>query len=368
VDNVLELSNLVCQINLEHIPHWDLEDVSAAMREPFPELTLLKLRSYEKFLDFPMPVLPDSFVGGSAPRLRELLLEHISFPGLPKLLLSTTQLVHLTLLNIPHSGYFSPDAMRTALSTLTNLESLRLDFQSPQSRPNRTSRRPFPPIRFVLPVLTIFVFRGVSEYLDDLVARIDSPLLDNLYITFFNQILFDTPQLIQFISRTPLKALEKASVSFEDGAANIYLSSRTNRHRGLNVRIPCTELDWKVSSLEQVCALCLPPLSVLEDLDISEHPYVHSYCQDNVENTLWLELLHPFTAVKNLYLSEEVAQHIVPALQELVGGRATEVLSTLQNIFLEGLEPSGPIREGIGQFVSGRQFTGHPVAVSRWNP
>jgi hypothetical protein len=212
------------------------------------------------------------------------------------------------------------------------------------------------------------VFRGVSEYLDDLVARIDSPLLDNLYITFFNQILFDTPQLIQFISRTPLKALEKASVSFEDGAANIYLSSRTNRHRGLNVRIPCTELDWKVSSLEQVCALCLPPLSVLEDLDISEHPYVHSYCQDNVENTLWLELLHPFTAVKNLYLSEEVAQHIVPALQELVGGRATEVLSTLQNIFLEGLEPSGPIWEGIGQFVSGRQFTGHPVAVSRWNP
>jgi hypothetical protein len=56
----------------------------------------------------------------------------------------------------------------------------------------------------------------------------------------------------------------------------------------------------------------------------------------------------------------------VPALQELVGGRTTELLPTLQNVFLEGLESSGPVHEGIGQFVSGRQVTGHTIAVSRW--
>ena len=370
LDNVLKLSNRVCQIQFRHIFDEDLSAISAAMQKPFPELTVLKLRSYRRFSQyFPVPVLPDSFLGGSAPRLRFLLLDCIPFPGLLKLLLTTTQLVHLSLSDIPHSGCFSPDAMFIALSRLTSLELLRLEFQSPQSCPARTSRRPLPPTRFILPVLTFFEFKGVSEYLDDLVARVDAPLLNNLYTTLFNQIVFDTPQVIQFISRIPtLNALNKASISLEDGATSIHISSRTTSHRGLNVRIQCKELDWQISALEQVCTFCLPPLSALEDLYISEEPSWQPYWQDNIENPLWLELLHPFTAVKNLYLSEEVARRIVPALQELVGGRATEVLPALQNIFLAGLEPSGPIKEGIGRFVATRQgTTSHPVAVSRWN-
>jgi hypothetical protein len=105
----------------------------------------------------------------------------------------------------------------------------------------------------------------------------------------------------------------------------------------------------------------------LEDLYIHERPSWESYWQDNVENTQWLELLRPFTDVKNLYLSKQFAPRIAPALQELVGDRTTEVLPTLQNIFLEELEPSGPIQEAIGQFVSARQVTGQPVAVSHWD-
>jgi hypothetical protein len=132
------------------------------------------------------------------------------------------------------------------------------------------------------------------------------------------------------------------------------------------VKISCRELDWQLSSLEQVCTLSLPPLSTLEGLSIYEGSFSRSHWQDNIENVLWLELLHPFRAVKNLYLSEEFARRIGPALQELVGSRATEVLPTLQNIFLEGLEPSGPVQEGIQQFVATRQVTGDPIAVSLW--
>jgi hypothetical protein len=64
-------------------------------------------------------------------------------------------------------------------------------------------KRPPPLTRSVLSALTDFRFKGVSEYLEDLVARIDAPLLRELYITLFNQIVFDTPQFVQFISRTP---------------------------------------------------------------------------------------------------------------------------------------------------------------------
>jgi hypothetical protein len=55
------------------------------------------------------PVIPDSFLDGSAPRLRIFTFNNIPFPELPKLLLSATHLVHLRLFNIPHSGYISPE-------------------------------------------------------------------------------------------------------------------------------------------------------------------------------------------------------------------------------------------------------------------
>jgi hypothetical protein len=58
---------------------------------------------------------------------------------------------------------------------------------------------------------------------------------------------------------------------------------------------------------------------------------------------LWLELLHPFVALKNLYVSKKFVPHIAPTLQDLVGGRSTEVLPTLENIFLEGFQPLGPV-------------------------
>jgi hypothetical protein len=71
--------------------------------------------------------------------------------------------------------------------------------------------------------------------------------------------------------------------------------------------------------------------------------------------------------VKNLYLSKELAPSVVPALQDLVGGRTTEVFPNLQNIFLEELQESGPVQEGIGKFIGARQATGHPITVSRWD-
>jgi len=128
-------------------------------------------------------------------------------------------------------------------------------------------------------------------------------------------------------------------------------------------------LDWLLSSLEQVCTSCLPPFSTSEDLYICEIPYSLPDWQDgsdDFEKSQWLGLLRPFTAAKNLYLSEQLAPRIVPALQELVGGRTTEVLPAVENIFLEGLRPLGPVQEGIEKFVAMRQVTGHPIAVTRW--
>ena len=360
---VLERSKRVVEINLFQADNSDLEEVLAAMQVPFPELTVLLLRSS----DGKVSALPDSFLGGSAPRLQSFTLFRIPFPGLSKFLLSTTHLFSLYLDNIPHSGYISPKEIVTALSTCASLAELTLVFESPRSRPHWASRPPPPVTRSVLPALMSFAFKGVGEYLDDVVARIDTPQLVRLETTFFNQIVFDTPQFIQFISRMPtLKTYERALVVFENGTASFILSSRTSDYGCLKVKIPCIELDWQISSMEQVCTSCLPPLSTSEDLYIYELPSSPPVWQDNIENALWLELLHPISAVKNLYLSEKFASRIVPALQER---RTTEitVLPALQNIFLEELQPSGLVQKGIQQFVATRQATGNPIAVSRWD-
>jgi hypothetical protein len=360
---VLEYSDRVREIDFTYLPTLGhmcistshLEKLSAAMQGPFPELTSLRLNSYGEV------VLPDSFLGGSTPSLRFLRLDGIPFPGLPKLLLSATHLVQLYLQSIPHSGYISPEAMSTVLPRLTSLTELTLGFHSPRSRPDRTTLRPPLPTPYILPVLAYFRFNGDNEYFDDLMTHIDAPQLNRLYITFFNDIVFYIPQFFKFIYRTPrLKAPKEAHVTFDGHTAMFRLKSAS--YEILNVEISCRELDWQVSSLVQIFTSCLPPFSTLEDLYIRKGLYPQA---GNIENVVWLELLHPFRAVKNLYLSEEFAIRIVQALQELVGGSATEVLPSLQNIFLEGIEPSGLIQEGIRKFVATRQITSHPIVVSR---
>jgi hypothetical protein len=364
---LLEHNHCVCQISLD-VSNPQLEEVAATMQVPFPELTNLQLSSYDEMV----PVLHDSFLGGSAPRLRRLHLGGIQFPGLPKLLLSATHLVELYLVDIPHSWYIPPETMVIALSTLINLKSLSLMFQFPRSRPDGEIRCPSPPTRSVLPVLTYFVFNGLNEYLEDFVARIDAPLLNSLFVTLLNQMVFYTTQFTRFIGRTPeLKAFKEAHVSFDYNAAQVELSS-TSGCRVLNVTVPCGGLEQQLLSLQRACTSSLPPLSTSEDLYVCKasdwQPNWKDRlqdAQDNFENTLWLELFRPFIAVRNLYLSEDIVPRIVPALQQAVIG-GTMVLPTLQNIFLEELEPSGPIREAIEQFVAARQVTSHPIAVSCW--
>ena len=343
-----------------------LEKVLAAMQVPFPEMTKLLLLAYHE----PPPVIPDSFLGGSAPRLRVFELKSISFLGLPKLLLSATHLVHLHLYLIPHSGYISPEAMVALLSVLSSLETLYLGFESPQSHPNLESRRLPPLKRSVIPSLTKFIFNGVSEYLEDLVTCIDAPRLDHSRIIFFNQIDFDGPRLAHFIDRTPaFRACDKAHVQFDDRYVHIGLAYRTHERDYVPsvIGISCIEPDWQLSSIEQVRNSSFPPLSTVQDLYIQHQYYKLVWKNDAIENTLWLELLLPFTTVKDLYLSKEFAPGIAAALQELVGDRITEVLSSLQNIFVEKLEPSGRLQESIGKFVTARRLSGHPVAISVWN-
>jgi hypothetical protein len=158
--------------------------------------------------------------------------------------------------------------MVTGLSALTRLKMLKIEFrESPRSRPDQ----PSPPqsTRTVLPALNSFDFEGVSEYLEDLISRIDAPLLSDLHIKFFYQPIFNTPRLCSFISRAEkLRSPSRACIAFNSGFVNISLTEADCSW--LSLWILCQASDQQLPSLTQVCNSPFLSLFNLERLEICE--------------------------------------------------------------------------------------------------
>ena len=361
ISATLKHHHRISKIDLWGVPNSFLKEFGA-MKNSFPALTELTLQSYETY---PL-VLPDSFLLGCAPRLRILSLCGISFPALPKLFLSTSDLVELHLQHVPPSGYISPEELATSLSVLPRLKFVWLVHQSPPSWAHRENPRPPLFTRVILPSLTKFHFNGHSEYLERIVSQIEGPLLDYTRITFSGQLAFDTPQLRHFISRTKVfKAPHRADIEFSGNRVGVALFRRKGivDHKTLELEIPCSRSSRQISAITHVCNSPLPPSPTLERLGIYETKFIKPEWQDNILSTQWLQLFHPFSSVKNLFLSEKLVQLVAPALQELTGERVTEVLPALQNLFLQGPELSETVQEAIGQFTASRQLSDCPVAV-----
>jgi hypothetical protein len=199
------------------------------------------------------------------------------------------------------------------------------------------------------------------------VTQIDAPLLKHISVRFLNQLIFNISQLPKFLCRTEtFTGLDQARVSFYDRSIGVELSRQAEANSAkLELSISCRNLDWQLSSLAQVCNSAFPTLSTLERLSLGPDIYSKDLLRglDNIENTQWLELLHPFANVKNLHLLKNSLPCVAPALQELTGERATEVLPALQDLFLDGIKTSRPVEEAIEQFVATRQVSGHPVAI-----
>ena len=360
----LEHPDRVRKIWLSRLTCPQLEGLASKMQEPFPALTMLQLST-----DGTAPALPDMFLGGSTPHLQRLDLEGIPFPRLPRLLSSATDLSYLSLWEIPHTGYISPEAMVTCLSTLTRLTRLRIGFESPTSRPDR--RGPPPLTRVILPALVQLEFHGVSEYLEDFVARIDAPRLLALDISFFHQLIYDVQQLPHFISHAgSLRSSSHAEVVIAHNRIDIKFdpSERTPRDlkSSLQLGIHCGEVDWQVSFMAQICNQLSFLPSIVEQLDINVGIYLESTLQVDMEDTQWLELFRPFTAVRTLRIRYQLQSLVLPALQKLTGERATEVLPALDSLYLEVYPPPGSDQQAIESFVAARQHSDPPVAVRHW--
>ncbi|KAH9958200.1 hypothetical protein BC827DRAFT_1156896 [Russula dissimulans] len=341
------------------------ERIAKLMQVPFRGLTFLSLWSDN--LKGITPGLPNAFLGGRAPRLKDLCLIGISFPGLPTLLQSTRDLTSLRLLEIPDDGYISPHAMATCFAELSSLKVLCIEFHAPTLRHDQRHERLPPLVHVILPSLTRFHFRGASEYLESLVAQIDAPLLSHVNITLFNQIIFHIPHLSQFISRMEVVKSAKAAELESSFGNGISVTVTTLDQPGaasggplgyfLSLRIPCGGLDWQISSMAQICSQS-SLLSSVEHLDIRAD-FLRLDWQGDMDSSLWLELFRSFTSVKMLGISGELGPHVAPALEKVAKETVTEMLPELCELQFECCQKSAPV-EG---FVTARRKSGRPVVV-----
>ncbi|KAH9028410.1 hypothetical protein EDB84DRAFT_1563134 [Lactarius hengduanensis] len=333
-----------------------LEDSARVIGKPFSALTHLWLTSN----DDKVPTLPDEFLGLPAPSLRVVHLEGISFPALPRLLSSALGLVDLRLLDIPRDHHISPGVLVSSLAALTGLRTLLIGFRSPT--PSSRTIRQDPMTRIGLPSLTTFGFHGVKEYLEDLVAQIDTPQLDYFRISYFNRLDFQVPQLSRFIVRTQslyLARFKRARVDF--GANNVYVSLYCEREELLeshfSLQISCQGLDWQVSHVAQTLSQSAALLSNVGDLSIDARE-LSPGGKDYMDDTEWLDLLRPFTAVETLHVSRKLAGHVARGLKGVTGDMVIEILPSLYSLSLED-EPLTSVE----RFVEVRRLSGRPVTI-----
>ncbi|KAI0270094.1 hypothetical protein BGY98DRAFT_1179958 [Russula aff. rugulosa BPL654] len=320
VDNIvaaLEQRDRVCRIRLDEIPSGKMDMFVPAMLGPFPALEGIFLYAD----DSAMAVVPDSFLGGSAPQLQRLIFHAIPYPGLPTLLSSARNLVDIHLSGILRSGYISPEVMVTCLSAMPRLSFLCLQFDSPESFPNGKRRRQPSLARSTLPVLHELIFLGVDEYFEDFVARIDTPQIRVLETTLFHRHLYEFSQLSQFIGRVEVfKSPARADIELSYETAKVIVCQRTGTDGRARLVLGLSSSLLPFSDVESLAIS-----SVMDQLQQSEWGPI-------AEGFTLLNLLRPFTAVKVLDIDRNSLTPVASTLKEVVKERMTEIFSAIREL------------------------------------
>lgn len=328
------------------------------MLEPFPALASL----YLGYGGHVPPALPEALLGRYAPSLQTIVLYSIAFPALPALLLSAPRLTSIRLWKVPITGYISPATMAVCLAALPRLEDLCIEFQSGVNDMGSSSLT-----RTILPSLTTFHFKGVSEYLENFIARIDAPVLQTLSITFYD-VVSRIPQLHRFLSCAERpKPPSRVVVEFDYWRVELKFIPSDN----FELAIKYDNLAGQVSSMAAVCRELGPLLSHVERLDLhgKRLPSYPVWQDDTIPTGIqWMGLFCPFTAVESLYVSKKLEPLVAPALEEITRERPAAVFPKLRTLFLEELQPSGPVREAIEAFVATRWLSDRPVAFQQRLP
>ena len=317
-----------------------LREKLSSIERPFSELEELIILSRESV----QLTLPSTFRWG--PHLRTLHFTRIALPALPQLLYSSRNLIDLQLHEVIDTWHIPPATLVNALSVMAQLQSLSLHFLStanhiPSLLPSGD--------RIILPVLTHLNFRGISAYLEGLVARFDSPGLKDIEITFFHNRIFDVSKLSEFIDRIRMqKSHCRADILSSERIVSISLT-QPRAPTCLEVQVLCETLCEQVYSMSQICSHLSTFMSRVKDLRINVTRPPSE--QDGVDGERWLDLIDSFAAVQSFHLAGNLSTNIVLALQPPERWRKT-VLPVLHKLCIREPGPyNASLRKTVVSFV-----------------
>ena len=312
-----------------------------------------------------------------APVLRRLSLHGISLStGLP-LPSSAIALSTLSLTRIGASSYFSLGHLVTQLQCLPHLEELSIDFAFSKYLPGNEgelllSSNPL----VILPTLRQLTFGGEDVYLDNLVARINIPLLEQLTLTLPFDFTYTIVNLAEFIHRAEGFQCIVAKIIFNRDTVSITSDADGYDQRGigkLSLRVNCKPFDWKIDSATQVCDALKTVLSTVEvltlELDVDGMP---SDWENTLDGTamVWHDLLLPFIGVKKLYIDSSLAIELSKALESVAGRLILELLPELQEFRVQPMIYYA--KNLFSGFIETRESVGRPVHLIgprlRFNP
>jgi hypothetical protein len=329
-----------------------LSEKLAEIERPFSELEDLVLLS-RKGVPLTLPV---TFQWG--PRLRYLHLTRITFPALIQLLDSSKDLVDLHLHDVLDPSRFPPEALTNTFSGMVQLQSLSLHFISTANQ--LTSP---PPSRelVVLPTLTRLNLQGTTEYVEQLVARIDTPLLGDIEVTFVEKSNFDLSQLCKFITRIGMhKSPRRVDILSSEHAISISLT-----RPGYPTRLKFQSLREPVSEQLFIMARIFYQFSAflfnVEDLRICAQRRPSQGDALYIER--WLDYINSFIGVKWLHVSGNLSNKIVQSLQ-LRDGQLKSVLPALQKLSISQPWPRHTLlREAVVTLLVSSRLSRHPLVV-----
>ena len=334
-----------------------LQKLITAMDGQFPMLEYLYIRPPPKH-DARL-VLPSTF---EAPQLSNLVLDQFASPIGSLLLTTAVSLVRLSLRRVHPWTNIYPNSLFQALSLLPQLEGLEISFSPVPNREIKRYMLHMPNITHTtLPNLRVFDFGGVSAYLEAFLSHMNAPLLEMLNISFFNQLSFSVPSLLQFVTTTENLRVSSVRFLFHHTSVTVMMYPSVNALRNnLSIYFGCDHLDWQVSSIAQIFHFLGPLSSAVADLTLDYRGNaLSSEWHNQVDPIQWRKLLGSFMNVETLRVHDGLVGELSRCLV-LDGEPPSGILPELKTLVC----PMGSHDNGtFATFLGDREFAGLPIEL-----
>jgi hypothetical protein len=245
---------------------------------------------------------------------------------------------------------------------MARLQSLSLHFLSTANDTTVPTQSTFRK-RVILPTLTRLSFRGITKYLERLLARIDAPRLGDIEITLFDEPTIGVSNLRKFIDRVEMqKSHRQADIMFSEHSVSISLTQPAPTC--LKLQVLCESESRQLFHIARICSFLSVCLFSVDDLRIkATRPSSMQYSAER-----WTNLIRSFSGTKWFHVAGVFSTEIVLALQdsEMWGGT---MLPALHKLCIREPGPRyAPLREVAVLFMVSRRRSSRVIGVEFERP